>query len=172
MKRPNAIRAFAASISTAALLWASPLLAQAPAVLTQGAAKVRRVSPADFARASGASVEQLPEHTHAETPGAIDQHGVPRTVARAERLPFEDNSATHILMSHVLEHIQNPLPMMEELYRVAKPGCLMVIACPYGSSDDAWEDPTHVRPIFASSTLYFSQPAYWKADYEIGRAHV
>ena len=82
-----------------------------------------------------------------------------------ERLPFEDNSATHILMSHVLEHIQNPLPMMEELYRIAKPGCLMVVACPYGSSDDAWEDPTHVRPIFASSTLFFSQPAYWKADY-------
>src|SRR5262249_34991940 len=36
---------------------------------------------------------------------------------------------------------------------------------PYGSSDDADEDPTHVRRYFWGSWGYFSQPYYWRADY-------
>jgi hypothetical protein len=70
-----------------------------------------------------------------------------------------------MLMSHVIEHITNVLPMMEELYRVAKPDAELVIRCPYGSSDDADEDPTHVRRMFHGSFLAFSQPYYWRADY-------
>jgi hypothetical protein len=38
-------------------------------------------------------------------------------------------------------------------------------ALPYGSSDDAWEDPTHVRPYFLNSWMYFAQPTYYRADY-------
>ena len=41
----------------------------------------------------------------------------------------------------------------------------MTIRCPYGSSDDAWEDQTHVRAYFMQSFGYFSQPYYWRADY-------
>jgi hypothetical protein len=48
---------------------------------------------------------------------------------------------------------------------VAKAGCELVVKCPYGSSDDADEDPTHVRRMFLGSFGYFSQPYYWRADY-------
>jgi SAM-dependent methyltransferase len=82
-----------------------------------------------------------------------------------EVLPIPDGTISEFLLSHVLEHIQNPLPMMQELWRVAKPGAVMTIRSPYGSSDDAWEDPTHVRGIFLQSFGYFSQPFYWRADY-------
>lgn len=78
---------------------------------------------------------------------------------------LSDNSVDEFLLSHVIEHIHETLPFMQELYRVAKPGAQMTIRTPYGSSDDAWEDPTHVRPYFINSFLYFSQPAYWRADY-------
>lgn len=37
--------------------------------------------------------------------------------------------------------------------------------CPYGSSNDAFEDPTHVRQYFPCSFAYFGQPAYQNADY-------
>lgn len=80
-------------------------------------------------------------------------------------MPFEDDSVDEFLLSHVLEHIHNSLPMMQELYRVAKPGAKMMIRGPYGSSDDAYEDPTHVRQIFLNSFAYFAQPTYWRADY-------
>lgn len=82
-----------------------------------------------------------------------------------ETLPFEKDSIDEFLLSHVLEHLKNPLPLMQELHRIAKPDAKIVIRLPYGSSDDAWEDPTHVRPYFLLSSSYFSQPYYWRADY-------
>lgn len=83
----------------------------------------------------------------------------------AASLPFEDDSVTEIVGSHVLEHIRNSLGLMQELYRVAKPGACAVFRVPYGSSDDADTDPTHVRRYFWGSWGYFSQPYYWRADY-------
>ena len=79
-------------------------------------------------------------------------------------LPLEDDSVDEFLASHVIEHLVNPLPFMEELYRIAKPDSKAVFRLPYGSSDDAFEDPTHVRQFFLNSFGYF--PAlYWRADY-------
>ena len=73
-------------------------------------------------------------------------------------LPWPDDSVDEFAMIHCLEHLHYPLPLMEELWRTAKPGAKITIACPYGSSDDADEDPTHVRRIFLNSFSYFGQP--------------
>ncbi len=67
--------------------------------------------------------------------------------------------------SHVIEHLAHPLEFMEALWQVTKPGGTVTFETPYGSSDDAWEDPTHVRPYFLGSWGYFSQPFYHRADY-------
>jgi hypothetical protein len=80
-------------------------------------------------------------------------------------LALPDNFVDEFLLSHVMEHIRNVLPMMQELHRVAKPNAVMKVHVPYGSSDDAYEDPTHVRQMFIGSFGYFSQPYYWRADY-------
>lgn len=80
-------------------------------------------------------------------------------------LPFDDDSVDEFFMSHVIEHISNALPLMQELWRLAQPGATMTIRCPHGASDDACEDPTHVRPMYPGSFGYFSQPYYWRADY-------
>ena len=84
---------------------------------------------------------------------------------RENKLPFPDDSVDEIFASHLIEHIPDTLSMMQELHRVAQPGCKAVFRLPYGTSSDAWEDPTHVRPYFLNSFLYFSQPAFWRADY-------
>lgn len=88
--------------------------------------------------------------------------GIPET-SWGHEVP--DNYFDRMLMSHTFEHIHNVLPMMEELWRVAKPGCKLAIITPYGSSDNAWEDPTHVRAVFMDSMMYFSQVWYEKNDY-------
>ncbi|MVN86718.1 methyltransferase domain-containing protein [Deinococcus sp. HMF7620] len=84
---------------------------------------------------------------------------------RTTPLPLEDESVDEFLLSHVIEHIRDSLAMMQELYRVATPEARMVIRVPHGASDDAFEDPTHVRQFFQQSFGYFSQPYYWRADY-------
>jgi SAM-dependent methyltransferase len=80
-------------------------------------------------------------------------------------LPFEDDSFDEVLASHLFEHLRNPLPFMQEIHRIAKPDAKAVFRVPYGSSDDAFEDPTHVRLCFLQTFSYFSQPYYWRADY-------
>lgn len=80
-------------------------------------------------------------------------------------LPLPDDSVDESFGSHVLEHLHRPLDFMAELWRVTKPGGRVVFQLPYGSSDDAWEDPTHTRPYFIQSAAFFGQPAYWRADY-------
>jgi SAM-dependent methyltransferase len=80
-------------------------------------------------------------------------------------LPFDDMTVARSEGSHVIEHLHNPLPFMAELWRVTEPGGLASFRCPYGSTDDADEDPTHVRRMFAGSWGYFGQPHYWRADY-------
>lgn len=81
------------------------------------------------------------------------------------KIPLEDNSVEHFECSHVLEHIRNILPLMEELHRVAEPAALMDVSVPYGWTNAAFEDPTHVRSFLPYSCVLFGQPAYRRADY-------
>ncbi|MFH1372588.1 MAG: hypothetical protein ABII79_02180 [bacterium] len=81
-------------------------------------------------------------------------------------LPFDDDCFEEFLASHLIEHIANPLPLMQELHRIARNNAKAVFRLPYGSTDSAFEDPTHVRPYFIHSFGYFSQPYYWRADYQ------
>jgi SAM-dependent methyltransferase len=80
-------------------------------------------------------------------------------------LPFADDTIDEIIGVDLIEHITDALGLMQELWRIAKPDAVCSFALPYGSSDDAWEDPTHVRPYFINSWAYFSQPYYYRADY-------
>lgn len=107
----------------------------------------------------------LPDYTNVDSvwsPGVdvVADLNLPRSL-----YVIEDDSVDEMLLSHVIEHINKPLIMMEELYRVAKPYANIIIRCPHGASDDAAEDPTHVRFMYPGSFGYFSQPYYWRADY-------
>lgn len=84
---------------------------------------------------------------------------------RQQPIPLPDECCEHFLLSHVIEHIHHSLDLMQELWRLAIPGATAQIRVPHGGSDDAWEDPTHVRPYFLESFGYFSQPFYSRADY-------
>jgi len=48
-------------------------------------------------------------------------------LADALRLPFEDNSFDHILVRHVITVVSDPVQLIEEIRRVGKPGCRIVI---------------------------------------------
>lgn len=82
-----------------------------------------------------------------------------------DKLDLPENHFTEIEASHVVEHVGPILEAVEALWRVAAPDCKLTIRCPHGSSDDAHGDPTHVRPMFDQSFLYWGQGFYWRADY-------
>lgn len=73
-------------------------------------------------------------------------------------LPFDDNSIDDIRMYHILEHVgQGFFRLLQELYRVSKPGTIWDIALPYPRHDVAIIDPTHVRMILPETFRLFSK---------------
>src|SRR5258708_22736477 len=76
-------------------------------------------------------------------------------------LPFGDDSVMYSEGSHVIEHLRDPLPFMEELWRGSRPGAKAVFRCPYGATDDAAHEPPHRRRLCAWAVWYFCLPQYF-----------
>lgn len=57
--------------------------------------------------------------------------------------PFEDNSADHIEMTHVLEHLDRPFIVMQELHRILKPAGTLYIAVPHFSRGFTHSEHSH-----------------------------
>jgi SAM-dependent methyltransferase len=74
--------------------------------------------------------------------------------------PLPENCADTIHLSHVLEHLASPLPVLEEVWRLARPGGRVLIRTPHYSGMYAWVDPTHRRAFSLGSFHYFGENAY------------
>ena len=59
--------------------------------------------------------------------------------------PFPDQSCDEIWMTDVIEHLNDTLGVMEEIYRLLQPGGLVHIKVVHWSHHHAYADPTHVR---------------------------
>lgn len=69
--------------------------------------------------------------------------------------PFEDSSFDEIYLDNSLEHLDNVIRIMEELYRICKPGGLVKIIVPYFRSHYAYIDPTHKHFFTINSFAHF-----------------
>ncbi len=56
---------------------------------------------------------------------------------------FSDNEFDMIIGDNVIEHLTNPLKVMEEIHRIAKPDAIVKIMVPHFSSCGAFFDLTH-----------------------------
>jgi SAM-dependent methyltransferase len=75
-----------------------------------------------------------------------------------DNLPFEDNTVDEVRCWHILEHIgQGYFHLMQEIYRVCKPGAMIEIQVPHHTHDCFWNDPTHLRPITVEGLRLFSK---------------
>jgi ubiquinone/menaquinone biosynthesis C-methylase UbiE len=72
-------------------------------------------------------------------------------------LPFKDNSVSEILCEHIVEHVNNFIPLMEEFHRICKNEAVIKIAAPYYKYEGAYRDPTHVRFFTEHSFDYFQE---------------
>ena len=95
-------------------------------------------------------------------------------------IPFEDNTFQYCTAFDFLEHIpkiswpngkakNSFFEVMNEIYRVLKPGGLFMHSTPAFPSKEAFQDPTHVN-IITEDTIpdYFCRPNNWGRGYGIG----
>jgi SAM-dependent methyltransferase len=72
--------------------------------------------------------------------------------------PWEGGSIDEIIARDVIEHLDDFMKVMEEIYRILKPGGLIKIKVPYWNSVSRHADPTHKRG-FHELTFRFFDPA-------------
>jgi len=89
---------------------------------------------------------------------------------QATPYPLPEGCADAVYMNHVLEHLENPLPILEEVWRLARPNGRVLIRTPHYSGIYAWRDPTHRRTFSAESFYYFGENNY--SYYTDARFHV
>ena len=70
-------------------------------------------------------------------------------------LPFPKNSFVEIKCNHIIEHLDDILKFMKELYRIGKNGCIIQIRYPHFSHRSAFADPTHKHYLSHASLQYF-----------------
>jgi SAM-dependent methyltransferase len=70
--------------------------------------------------------------------------------------PLETGAFERIHMSHVIEHLEDPMRAMAEVYRVARNGADVFVTTPHFSSHNSYTDPTHRRHLAAASFDYFT----------------
>lgn len=84
---------------------------------------------------------------------------------------FADNSIDKIIMSHCLEHLDDTVMVMTEMYRILKPGGLLIIDVPHVASLQAFADPTHKAYFTIQSMDFFTNKVatdyYSQARFEI-----
>jgi SAM-dependent methyltransferase len=83
--------------------------------------------------------------------------------------PFNDHEFDEIFTDHLIEHLDDPLDFLQEIYRISKDGAKIVIKCPHFSCN--WIHPRHKSAI---STKLFdfidkdNSEYYQGADFVVG----
>jgi SAM-dependent methyltransferase len=70
--------------------------------------------------------------------------------------PFDDDRFDEVTMRDVLEHLDDSVRVMEEIYRICRPDGVAHIIVPHFSSNGAFTDPTHKRFFALASFDYFA----------------
>ena len=72
--------------------------------------------------------------------------------------PFEDDSVDAVIAHHIMEHLgEGYFHVMQELYRICKPGTIIDIVVPHHRHEHFLNDPTHRRPITVDGLWLFSK---------------
>lgn len=70
-----------------------------------------------------------------------------------------------IRMVDVLEHLEKPVRALEECWLLLKPQGILRLRVPYGKSDNAMTDPTHIHFFMPKSLDYFVRGTEFEQKY-------
>lgn len=110
----------------------------------------------------------------AEGAVGIDMHSLPGVDVvhdlNAFPWPFPDGEFDEILMHDIIEHLNDTLKVMEECYRLLKPGGLLKIRVVPYNHRYAYSDPTHVKFFTTVTWDFFTgvrRTYYTQAQYQM-----
>lgn len=88
-------------------------------------------------------------------------------------LPFRDNSFEGAYAFRVLETVEDPIGLLDELWRVCKPGAAIYVRVPHGSSSlNVWKDPEGRRGFNTQFFEGYEPGSPWESWRLKARFHV
>lgn len=90
-------------------------------------------------------------------------------VADAGALPFRLGSFDGALAKDVLEHVQTPVAVLEEIHRTVRRDGVLLITVPRAIARAVWDDPTHVRGFTQNALRTALRLSGWASDPPIRR---
>jgi len=69
------------------------------------------------------------------------------------KIPYNDSIFEAVIARDILEHIESPWIIVDEIYRVMKQGSVLVCSVPRADPKVVWNDYTHIRGFTKSSLV-------------------
>jgi len=97
-----------------------------------------------------------------KVPGAIGMDINPRTAADVIHdlddlpYPFADDEFDEVIGRHVIEHVRDPMAVMNELHRITRPGGTVKLVAPHWTNPDFATDLTHRNHLNSYSFRNFT----------------
>ena len=82
--------------------------------------------------------------------------------------PIKDNFFDEVYATHVIEHMDSVLAVMEEIHRICRPHARVTLITPHYTDSISWQDPTHQWHLNSYSFSYF-EPSYHTNHYTQAR---
>jgi len=77
---------------------------------------------------------------------------------------LENVGITAFAANHLLEHLSNIIPLMNDCYEALTPGGVFEISTPHAGTKEWYQDPTHVKAFVKESFLYFAKDSPFKKE--------
>ena len=87
----------------------------------------------------------------------------------AAKLPFPSDTFDGAILKDVLEHVADPVAVLSEMGRVARPDARIVVTVPRAIPRAVWADPTHLRGFTKRSICWTLEMGGWLVDGRIER---
>lgn len=75
--------------------------------------------------------------------------------------PFKKDTFEEVYTSHVLEHVDDLIKVLNELKRICKPKAKIIIRVPHFSCGVSYRDPTHKRLFSYFTWDYFTDDCFY-----------
>jgi len=98
----------------------------------RSASKIKKGSKVLDAGAGPCPYKKYFQHCDYESTDFIDNYGILDFVCSVDKIPRKNNSYDAILLTEVLEHVEYPQKVMDELYRILKRGGKLYFSVPQG----------------------------------------
>lgn len=82
--------------------------------------------------------------------------------------PFNDNEFSEIILDHAIEHLSDPLAVIQELHRISESDGKIIINCPHFSGN--WVHPGHKSAVSVHLFDFLSPEygeRYGQADFKV-----